>query len=122
MSLVPPLADQLVPDCVQRLEGAARARYAEALNLLSDSRFLAAVYLFGYSVEMCLCAAFFRSSGFRPFDPIDREMRQRRMAQARQLKLMNSDPHPLVGWARFLEWMKDTTDKHMYNRSRRGPR
>ena len=37
------------------------------------------------------------------------------MAQARQLKtvsgepLMSSDPHPLVGWARFLEWQKLTS-------------
>jgi hypothetical protein len=34
------------------------------------------------------------------------------MAQARQLRtandepLMNSDAHPLVGWARFLEWQR----------------
>ncbi len=28
------------------------------------------------------------------------------MAKARQLKLMESDPHPLVGWPRFMEWRR----------------
>ncbi len=70
---------------------------------------LAALYFFGYSVEMFLCAAYYRGAGFLPNAPIDRDARQRRMAQARRLQtatgepLMNSDPHPLVGWARFLE-------------------
>jgi hypothetical protein len=59
---------------------------------------------------MCLTAAFFRSAGFPPNQAIDRETRSRRMTEARRLTnaegapLMNSDPHPLVGWARFLEW------------------
>jgi hypothetical protein len=57
---------------------------------------------------MWLSAAYFRSAGFGPHLTIDRDTRQRRMAQARQLRLpngavlMNSDPHPIVGWARFL--------------------
>ncbi len=55
---------------------------------------------------MCLTAASFRSAGFSPEMPIDRDMRQRRMAQARQLGMMSADPHPLVGWARFLQWQR----------------
>jgi hypothetical protein len=70
-----------------------------------------------YSAEMWLSAAFFRCAGFRPNEVIDRDTRRRRMAQARQLRstsgepLMNGDPHPIVGWARFLEWMRSAAGK-----------
>lgn len=110
MSRVDPLSDHLAPDSVCRLERAAQKRFDEAEQLILRQHLLAAVYLFGYSVEMCLAAAYFKSAGFSPIAVIDRETRRRRMAQARQLRspngepLMNSDPHPLVGWARFLEW------------------
>ena len=64
---------------------------------------------------MWLCVAYFRGTGFGPQEPIDRDTRRRRMAQARHLRLdsgvflMNSDPHPLIGWARFLEWQKSAS-------------
>jgi len=73
------------------------------------------MYFYGYSAEMWLSAAYYRSAGFRPHDPIDRDTRHRRMVQARQLRtvsgefVMNSDPHPLVGWARFLEWQRSAS-------------
>jgi hypothetical protein len=107
--VVPPLADHLAPDTIRQLEQAAAKRFAEADHMKADKRFLTALYLYGYSVEMCLTAAYFRSVGFSPNTAIARDARQRRMAQARQLRtpegepLMNSDPHPLVGWARLLE-------------------
>src|SRR6516165_311227 len=112
-----PLAERLSPDTVARLERAAQHRYAtaEVLRTQTQPRRLAALYLYGYSAEMWLCAAYFRSAGFRPNDPIDRDTRHRRMAQARQLRLtsgeflMNSDPHPLVGWARFLKWQRTSS-------------
>jgi len=61
---------------------------------------------------MCLASACFRSIGFALNTPIDRETRKRRMTHARQRRLpdgeplMSSDPHPLVGWARYLEWQR----------------
>jgi hypothetical protein len=94
---------------------AAEARYNSAMILARNDRRLAALYFYGYSVEMCLSAAYYRSAGFNPNVPIARDVLQRRMAQARQLRtargepLMNSDPHPLVGWARFLEWQQIAT-------------
>lgn len=106
-----PLAERLAPDTVARLGRAARQRFDTA-ELLRTKRGLAALYLYGYSAEMCLTSAYFRSVGFSPNQTISRETRQRRMAQARQLRnsvgefLMNGDPHPLVGWARFLEWQR----------------
>ena len=102
--------DRLAPDTINQLERAARMRHDDAVQLLTAERGLGALYLFGYSVEMCLTAAYFRAFGLSPNAVIDRETRQQRMAQARRLRsadgtpLMNSDPHPLVGWARFLEW------------------
>jgi hypothetical protein len=31
------------------------------------------------------------------------------MIFARNERLMNSDPHPLVGWARFLQWTREAS-------------
>lgn len=73
------------------------------------------MYFYGYSAEMWLTAAYYRSAGFGPHEPIDRDTRHRRMVQARQLRLesgvfvMNADPHPLVGWANFLEWHRSAS-------------
>ena len=112
MRTVTALADHLAPDCIARLERAAAERLAEAQLLRNQRRWLAALYLYGYTIEMCLAAAFFRSAGFHVTMPIDRDTRRRHMAQARRLRtltgepLMSSDPHPLVGWARFLEWQR----------------
>ncbi len=70
---------------------------------------LAAVYLYGYSVEMCLTAAYFRNAGFRSTDIIGRAVREEHMKEAQKARhpdgrpLMTTDPHPLVGWARLLE-------------------
>jgi hypothetical protein len=110
MSHVTPLHSRLAPDCIYRLERAARERFVDADRLKKQNRFLTALYLYGYSVEMSVSAAYFRSSGISPNAIIDRDLRQRRMAQARLLKdekgesIMNSDPHPVNGWARFLRW------------------
>lgn len=114
-----PLAERLSPDTATKLERAAGQRYAtaELLRSLPQPRRLAALYFYGYSVEMWLSAAYFRSAGFKPHEPIHRDTRLRRMAQARQLRLasgeavMNSDPHPLVGWARFLQWQRSASGK-----------
>lgn len=109
MTDVAPFSERLAPDTIRRLERAAALRFATAEVLFKEKRRLAALYLYGYSAEICLSAAYYRSTGFPPTVPIDRETRRRRMAQARQLLtptgefLMNSDPHPLVGWARFLQ-------------------
>jgi hypothetical protein len=112
MDRVPSLAVHLAPDTVRQLEEAAKRRSEEAECLKKQNRFLAALYLYGYSVEMCLAAAYFRSAGLQNI-AIDADLRHRRMVQARQQRhpdddrpLMNSDPHPLVGWARFLEWQR----------------
>jgi hypothetical protein len=109
----PTLAERLAPDTIARLERAAQQRFATA-ELLRRERRLAALYFYGYSAEICLSTAYFRHLGFGRNMPIDRDTRQRRMAQARQVRengefLMSSDPHPLVGWARFLQWQRKSS-------------
>jgi hypothetical protein len=107
-----PLAEHLAPDSIRSLEQAAEHRVKEATSLSASGRSLAALYFLGYAVEMCLSAAFFRSVEFALNAPIDRETRKRRMTHARQLHspegepLMSGDPHPIVGWARYLEWQR----------------
>ena len=104
---VPGLAAHLSPDTINRLEQAAKSRYEEATRLCQQKRFLCGMYLYGYCVEMCLAAAYYRSAGFSPNSPIQRDTRERQMKYARTLRdahnrpLMDSDPHPLIGWARF---------------------
>jgi hypothetical protein len=111
MKQVPPLAEKLAPDTINRLVRAAELRLADAQQMLAAKRHLGALYLAGFSVEMCLAAACYRESGFAPNAPIDRETRRREMARARQRGLMDSDPHPLVGWARVLEWKRSAKIK-----------
>lgn len=106
-----PLAERLSPDTVAKLESAGLHRFESAEKLRIHARRLAALYFYGYSAEMWLAAAYFRSAGFRPHDPIDPDTRHRRMGQARQLRLMNGDPHPLVGWARFLQWQRSAAGR-----------
>jgi hypothetical protein len=97
------LIARLAPDCIARLRRAAGLRFEEA-GALHGKYPLAAVYWYGYIVEMCLVSAYFRNAGFLPNMPIDRDTRIRRMAHARQNGLMKSDPHPLPGWANLLRW------------------
>jgi hypothetical protein len=109
---IPGLAAHLAPDNVRQLERAAEKRYEEGECLKNQNRLLSALYLYGYSVEMCLAAASFRSAGFGLDQPIDDDTRCLRMKQARRQPhfdgspLMSGEPHPLIGWARLLEWQR----------------
>jgi hypothetical protein len=109
MKDAPTFAERLAPDTIRKFERAAQHRYKSANILLLEGRRLAALYLFGYTAEICLATAYFRSAGFSPNQEIDRDTRNRRMAQARLLetpngeRLMSRDPHPIIGWVRFLE-------------------
>ena len=100
---IPTFAESLAPDTINRLERAARQRYETGTRLLNQSRRLDALYLFGYCAEMCLATSYFRSWGFPPNAEIDRDLRDRHMKRARDLKLMSGDPHPIVGWAFLLQ-------------------
>ena len=77
------LGERLAPDTIAKLERAAQHRFATAEILRTKKRRLAALYLYGYSAEICLSAAYYRSSGLPANTAIDRDTRQRRTAQAR---------------------------------------
>jgi hypothetical protein len=109
MSEVPSLAAHLGPNTIRQLEQAAEKRYEDGESLRQQNRLLAAIYLYGYSVEMCLTAAYFRSAGFHQNQVIDDHTRRSKMKEARGMFLMTSDAHPLVGWARLLEWHRRPT-------------
>jgi hypothetical protein len=109
---VPALTAHVAPDTIWQLERAAEKRYEEGECLKRQNRLLAALYLYGYSVEMCLAAAYFRRAGFGPGQTITEDERRRRMRVARHTQhpdgepLMSNAPHPLVGWARYLQWQR----------------
>lgn len=109
------LADRLAPDSIRSLERAAELRFGDAEVLRQSGggeSLLAAVYLYGYVIEMCLTAAYFRAAGLAPDEMLDNDTRRARMARLRQLldesgkALMGADPHPLVGWAQGLRFQR----------------
>jgi hypothetical protein len=112
MKEILPLAQSLAPDTIKRLERAAELRHDDALVLMKNVNLLGALYLFGHSAEMCLTAAYFRSAGCTGMTVIDRDTRRQHMTRARTIEaedglpLMNSDPHPIVGWARYLRYRR----------------
>lgn len=96
------LAEHLAPDTVNQLKRAAANRLEDVEHLMEWKRYLPAIYFFGYGVEMILSAACFRIAGFSPNEPVHRDRRHQLVVEARKLNVMNSDPHPLVGWAKLL--------------------
>jgi hypothetical protein len=97
--MVPPLHER-GRDCVAEFENAAVQRFAEAEVLLKRSRHLGAIYLFGYSVEMRVKAAFFRNAGFTDGRLISREDRSHAIGMSATLGLPASPgPHDIAGWA-----------------------
>ena len=56
----PTFAERLTPDTINRLERAAQHRYESANVLWKEKRRLAALYMFGYTAEICLSTAYFR--------------------------------------------------------------
>ena len=58
------LPNRFATECVREFELAALARHADANCLADTGRRTGAIYLYGYTVEMLLKAAYFRSIGF----------------------------------------------------------
>jgi hypothetical protein len=117
MSKVPSLIEHLAPDTIRTLVQAAQRRYDDGERLAKD-RPLVAVYMWGFAVEMCLGACYYRSIGLSQTAEIDRDTRQRRMAYARQLGLMSNEGHPIVGWARLLQHQHKKAPDETRNRKK----
>jgi hypothetical protein len=102
------LATRIGSDTLGKLEQAARRRYAEARRLVADEP-LGAIYLFGYTVEMRLKAAYFRTVGLVPTS-ILAPSRSLAETQIRSLLgIRGAVGHNLYGWAKLLETARATT-------------
>ncbi len=64
------LLDRARPDSVREFRAAARERFADGLALAAAGRRTGAIYLWGYSAEMTLKAAYFTLTGLGEADPI----------------------------------------------------
>jgi hypothetical protein len=112
------------PDTLGKLEGAARRRFREAEKLLNNSERLGAIYLFGYSIEITLKSAYYRTIGLVPTHTID-PLLHRKPAEAAiaAMPLLPRHPitggphagHHLVGWARLLEQTRAANGDPMVN-------
>ena len=65
-----PLLARLRPDSIAEFRLAARARYQDGEAAADQDRRTAAIYLWGYVVEMLLKAAYFEVDGLLERDPI----------------------------------------------------
>lgn len=99
-------------DTLGKLESAARLRLREAEILYAKGESLGAIYLYGYSVEIRLKAAYYRTSGLVSKSPIDYVAHRHPAEDA--IKIMPglavhpltggpAPGHHVVGWAKLLE-------------------
>jgi hypothetical protein len=94
-------------DSVRGFERAAIRRLLDAEALRRLDRRMAAIYLYGYSVEMWIKAAYFRTvflvSGLPPTSPIDFHRRKAAVDEWQALGLPQKPvPHDIAGWAQLL--------------------
>ncbi|HOB73075.1 MAG TPA: hypothetical protein PKG54_00990 [Phycisphaerae bacterium] len=99
-------------DTLAKFESAARLRFREAERLYEQGEALGAIYLYGYSVEICLKAAYYRTIGLVPSSAIDFKL-HRKPAENEIDGMEGLLKHPVgdgpkagrhvVGWARLLE-------------------
>jgi hypothetical protein len=103
------LRTRIGADTLGKLEQAARRRFAEARQLIANEP-LGAIYLFGYTVEMRLKSAYFRTVKLVPSSPL---RPARTVAETRIRTLLGLPKqavgHNLYGWATLLEDARATT-------------
>jgi hypothetical protein len=102
-------------DCIEEFERAAAQRHAEAIVLDKRSRKLAAIYLFGYSVEMRIKSLYFYNAGFGPSIPILVTDRASAVSMWQMLGLPTKPgPHDILGWAQLAVAARATTRLTQY--------
>lgn len=103
-------------DTLAKLEAAARKRFREAEVLYAHGEELGAIYLFGYSIEMRLKAAYYHAIGLAPSSAIEKLHRKPAEDAIDAMPLLPKHPvvggpypgHHIVGWARLLEQTRAT--------------
>lgn len=97
-------------DSVSEFEAASVERLRDAHVLHKRSRDLAAVYFYGYSVEMRVKAAYFRSAGFTAVTPITKADRDHATALFATLGLPSRPgQHDISGWTNLAVAARVTT-------------
>jgi hypothetical protein len=106
------LLNRIGDDSLAKLEAAATLRFREARKLQDRGERLGALYLYGYTIEMRLKAAYYRLAGLGDNDdlsqrsaPGSQSPRNAAEAQIRALPGLNlagSVGHHLEGWVRLL--------------------
>jgi hypothetical protein len=102
-------------DSITAFERAAARRFREAVLLARRSHKLAAIYLFGYSIEMRVKAAYFHNAGFAPARTITRADRDWAVATWQAFGLLQKPgPHDVAGWAQLAVAIRVTTVRPPY--------
>ncbi len=96
------LANRLGFDTISGFRQSARERFTEAELLAGHRNPFGAIYLYGYSVEMIIKAAYFRALGHGPTQEIKPSDRGLAKGHATDLGIRISGPHDFVGWALLL--------------------
>ena len=94
------------PDSIQEFRAAARQRFDDALYLATEGRRTGAIYLWGYTAEMTLKAAYFSSQGRAEADALTwRADIQPAILRGRAMGIAWPDQgagHNVRAWAEFL--------------------
>src|SRR3954464_7232409 len=100
------LLDRCQPDSIREFRAAARRRYDDALTLAAAGRPTGAIYLFGYTAEMTLKAAYFALAGLAETDVITwpgHLLPAIRLGQGLGIPWPNAGAgHNVRAWAEFL--------------------
>lgn len=108
------LAAQIGDDSVLKLEKASSERFVDAECLANRGGKLAAIYLYGYVIEMRIKAAYFRMEGHAGNQPITRQDRSIAEAHARSLGITFQGPHDFAHWAIYLVSFDGTRPRPIY--------
>lgn len=98
-----PLLQRFRPESIVEFRAAAIERHRDGVAARLSERRAAAIYLFGYTGEMVLKAAWFSAIGYPRTKPILRENLREAKRMAEKLKFQwVGDFHSLESWARLL--------------------
>lgn len=107
------------PDSIREFRAAARQRYDDGLALLSSGRRTGAIYVWGYTCEMLLKAAYFSSRGLAPTAPLSWSQHLRpaidRGRQVFQIAWSRSGAgHNVRAWAELLIAERNTSSARAF--------
>ena len=111
------LPERCGPDCIAGFRSAAVQRHLDACRLADNERRTGAVYLWGYSIEMLLKAAFFRAFGYDSQRPITAADLRAAVQLAPSLGYAwpaGANLHHLPGWSQLLVRLRANLPNEAY--------